>query len=516
VATPSAVFDQGPYNPATYNPANPATWPQVKPPAVLYQPGMWWTATGPGSIDGQPVATGDYLFAVYRPRLFGDWLVGDGGFGATPAGNWTTHDVRFQAWNASLPPEQQPPFPIAGCAFGDNFPGWRIVIDAMFYDVPSRTYGQLNYGDNVYGDTGEITTRRWVDITRPAFQVNVTVGTEDGGPAVSVSELNIEMHDDTGRWFDIAEPAYYNLPFVGDPVRVGFLDPALAYHPIAVATIETIRDEHDTLPRYVSLQAFGNDMDLVNDHLYWQRPAEKASARFAALMVAGGWRFSPLDMTYPRSDIDLHADLKPIDIVTRTEIDRTAMSAGWFFDTDRWGAPRLREWPHQPTGTPLQIVDCVEDDTPPDALIAHRISLGADQSQILNVTVVSNQNDPQSVVRAEDEVSISRFGRKSKAMGFPMSGLAFAHDYDAAALVVRYANRWAYIVRHVTDIGVDTDVDTAWIAELVDLDTGRAVTVTRTHVHPLVLDAVVVGFEHQITPYRFESTINVATLTPTM
>jgi hypothetical protein len=511
---PSPVFDQGPYDAAGYVAANMATWPQFQPPAVAYQPGMWWTATSSGTVDGEHADVGDYIFVHYLARTYGQFLYGDGTYGDNPHGNWPIESVGFTVWDSAIPPRLQPPFPYAGCPFNDDrFPGWRIVIDALYQDTPTRTYGMDLYGDDTYGDT-DTPTKRWADITRPTYQVNVTVGTADGAPAVDVTSIDIEMWDDEGRWFDIAEPAYYFLPFVGDPIRVGFLDPGLAYHPICVGTIETILDEHDTLPRYVSVEAFGNDMDLGNDHLYWQRPAEVASQRFNALMVAGGWRFGNGSLVFP-GDAALHADLKPIDINTRTEIDRTVMSAGWFFDTTAWGEPRLREWPHVPTGTPLEVVDCRHDTTPAEALQSHRIAFGADMSQLLNVVSISNQDDPQLIITAKEEFSVSRFGRRSNAMGFPMSGLAFADSDDAAALAVRYVNRWAFIVRQVSSFDADTDLDTGWLAELVDLDTGRAVTVTRNEIRPLELDAVVVGFEHRIIPKRIESTINLATVTGT-
>jgi hypothetical protein len=515
VATPSAVFDQGPYDAASYVAADQTTWPQVEPPAVLYQPGMWWTATSSGTVDGDLAKPGDYIFARYRLRTYGEWMFGDGTYGDDPHGNWSIESVGFTVFDTSLPPRLWPAFPYAGCPFDDEkFPGWRIVIDSLFVSVPTRTYGQLTYGGDVYGDISEAAIPGWADITRPTYQVNVTVGTQDGAPAVDVTSIDLEMFDNEGRWFDIAEPAYYFLPFVGDPIRVGFLDPLLEYHPIAVGVIETIRDEHDTLPRYVSVQAFGNEMDLSNDHLYWQRPAEKASTRFAALLAAGGWRFGNGSLVFP-GDADLHADLKPLEINTRTEVDRTAMSAGWFFDTDAWGEPRLRNWPHEPTGPTLDVVDCRHESTPLDARQSHIITYGTDMAQLLNVASISNQNDPQLVVTAEEEFSIARFGRKSKAMGFPMSGLAFADSAPAAAIAVRYANRWAFIVRQVSAVEADTKLDGGWLAELVDLDTGRAVTVTRNEIRPMVLDAVVVGFEHRIIPKRIESTINLSTVTTT-
>ena len=216
-------------------------------------------------------------------------------------------------------------------------------------------------------------------------------------------------------------------------------------------------------------------------------------------MDACGWRFGDGDLEYP-GDAQLHADLTPADITTRTEIDRTAQSAGWVFDTDRWGAPRLRDWPHEPTGAPLEVVDCV-DVAIPDALLSHVIAFGADQSHLLNVAVVSKTADPQAITCVlEDELSISRFGRKSKALGFPLSGLSFADPATGAAFAVRVVNRWAAIVRQVSAFDADTNVAARWLEVLVDLDTGRAVTVTRTEIHPFTLDAVVVGFSHLITP----------------
>ena len=76
---PNPIFDQGPYDASTYVDANPATWPQYQPPAVAYQPGMWWTSTGTGTVAGQPVrARRLLLFVAYKPRTYGDLLYGDG------------------------------------------------------------------------------------------------------------------------------------------------------------------------------------------------------------------------------------------------------------------------------------------------------------------------------------------------------------------------------------------------------------------------------------------------------
>ena len=118
-------------------------------------------------------------------------------------------------------------FPNAGCPFGDRFPGWRIVIDALYQDLPTRTYGMFDYGDDTYGDTVPAVLR-WADLTRPSYQVNIVAGTIDGAQTVGVTEISIELHDDKGAWIDFAAPARYFQPFVGTPVRVGFLDPGSA------------------------------------------------------------------------------------------------------------------------------------------------------------------------------------------------------------------------------------------------------------------------------------------------
>ena len=234
---PNPIFDQGPYDPAGYVATNPATWPQYRPPAVAYQPGMWWTSTGTGTVAAQPVKPGDFLFVVYRPRTYGDYRYGDGTFGADVSGDWTPADVTFHVWDAALPPWMQPPFPNAGCPFDDELhPGWRIVVDALFNDQPARTYGMLNYGDETYGATGT-PTPRWSDITRPGYQVNIVAGTVDGAQTVAVTEIAVQLHDDEGVWFDFAAPARYFQPFVGNPIRVGFLDPGLGYHPLGVGGI---------------------------------------------------------------------------------------------------------------------------------------------------------------------------------------------------------------------------------------------------------------------------------------
>jgi hypothetical protein len=174
---------------------------------------------------------------------------------------------------------------------------------------------------------------------------------------------------------------------------------------------------------------------------------------------------------------------------------------------------RVRSWPHEPAGPALIVVDCADGDD--GVLVAPSITFANDQSQLLNYVIVSNAADPIVEVRAEDDMSLARFGKRGRSLGYPKTGLAFADRTYTAGWVQRIANRYAWITRHIEDVLVDTELDQGWLAALADLDTGRAITVERRGIRPLTLDGVVVGFQHTITPGRWQSTLHTSTITGT-
>ena len=504
-----------PYNPSGYNPANPATWPQPIPPATLYQPGMAWTMTAAGTVDGQPVAVGDLLYVVHRPRLYGDGTYGSGMYGSTPDGDWTTADVRFVAWHSSYLPADQPPHPYAGCKFGET--GWWVIIDAWFNDATdARRYGDGTYGSGVYGG-GSTSVARWVDITAGFTQVTISRGTHNGSAKVDVTELDFTWYDPDWAHWDVTPPGAWFRPFVGAPIRVSFYDPQWVWHPRASGTIEQIVDptitRHTDVPRLVTVQAFGNLMDLTPTLLAWQRPAETASTRFAALLAAAGWRFGTVGLVYP-GDANLHADLAAHDVVARAELDRTAMSAGWTFDTDRRGRLRMRVWPLPQLEPPaIKVVDCA--DTDPAALVANLVAFTADESQLLNIVSATNTLATPNVVQATDPTSVALYGPRDNSLGFPATGLAFAAAADGQAIVERVRARYSRTVVHVEPLAADTLVDARWLPFLADVDTGEHVTVARSHPAPFTLESIVVGIVEQITPGRIEATLSTTTVTPT-
>lgn len=504
-----------PYDPRGFVDTNPATWPQPIPPATLYQPGMAWTMTAAGTVQGQTVAVGDLLFVVHRDRLYGDGTYGSGMFGSTPDQDWTAADVRFVAWYTSAPPENQPPLPYSGCKFGTT--GWWIIIDCWFNDAQaSRRYGEGSYGSGVYGG-GSTAVTRWVDITAGFADVAINRGNSDGAPTVDVPEIKITWHDPAFTRVDVTPPAVWHLPFVGRPIRVSFYDPGWVWHPRTVGEIERIVDPSiqptSNQPRYVTIEAFGPAIDLTRTLPQWQRPAELASARFAALLTAAGWRYGSGALVYPTPDTSLHADAKPTDRAARAEIDRTALSAGWTFDTDRRGLPRLRVWPLALVAASAAVVDCAGHGYA--GVVATLVTFTGDESQMLNVATVTNELDPPDVAQSIDATSVDLYGGNDNAMGFPQLGLAYANHATGQAIVDRVKTRYSRILTHVEPIDADTAVDGAWLPVLADLDTGEHWTVTRVHPHPYTMDAIVVGVDEAITPGRIEATVYTTTTTPT-
>lgn len=497
-----------PYDPTGWSADDPSTWPPPIPPAVLYQPGMSWTITAPGVVDGQTVDVGDLLFAVHRPRRYGDDQYGSGMYGLTPAADWSVDVVAFLAWYASLPPESQPPQPYSGCPFGAT--GWWVIIESWFTDR-GRRYGDGTYGSGVYGGADPESTG-WHDITAGYVDVEITRGNEDGAAPVDAIKLSFTWYDPDWQHWDVAPPASYSRPFVGDAVRVSFYDPVWRWYPRAVGEIEQIVDAHGAPPRFVTVDAFGHVMDLDRTLLAWQRPTEPASTRFAALLTAAGWRYGTGALVYP-PDAALHADREPRDVKARDEIDRTCLSAGWTFDTDLFGQPRLRAWPLQLVDPPVDVTDCA-DHGPPGA-VATVVTYTADQSQLLNIVQATNSLDPPTISRAFDPVSIAVNGGRDNALGFPATDLAFYDQHDGDLLVDRIRDRYSRIVTHVDPIVADTLVDPAWLPILAGLDTGAHLAIHRVHPTLWDVDGIVVGMDETITPDRIEANLSTTTTTPT-
>lgn len=515
-----AALIVGTFDPTGWSAGDTSTWPQLPDGIPYYEPTMAWRVVVAGAAFGYTLAAGDLLFAYQdNERLWGMGGYGDMVYGGWAENGWIVDVVGFVKWDSTLPPPDLWPQPYSGCPFtrtdlpdGNWAPGWRIVIDC--YGPPrvgSRTYGQLNYGDEVYGDDAGVGGNVWQDITRPMFRVTTGDGNSDGSATVVVSELLVELADEDGDWFDIAPPATWFLPQSGHAIRVGFLDPAFRYHGLFSGVIERIEDPHDgDHPRTVSVRAFGRVIDLAVDVAQVQLPAALASERYKTLTTMAGWYWDSGALVFPATgDSMLLADDQPRDLVVRDEIDRTVQSVGWFFDTDPTARMRVREWPHIPEGDPLVVTDC----DPAVGLVAHVINFADDQSLLLNHAVSSNTAGAEVTIDDEISISITK-GKRGRAQGFPWSGLAWSVESAIATVLRRVTNRFARLTRQVEAFQFDTSVDQRWLEELADIDTGRAVTVVRTGIRPLTLDAVVVGWNFTIEPGQWTGTISTSTLTP--
>ena len=187
-------------------------------------------------------------------------------------------------------------------------------------------------------------------------------------------------------------------------------------------------------------------------------------------------------------------------------------------DSTREGRIRVREWPMLPEGEAIEVVDCYGY---PGTLVSHSMVFANDESQLLNYVVTTNIEVADRPAGAgqdrwcqEDPFSVSRFGSRGRAFGFPMTGLAWTDGAHRPRLGRRALDRYAYITRQCESFDIDTAVDQGWLPALVDLDTSRAVVIHRTGFTDLRLDGVITGWRWRLDPGRWQGTVFVSTITP--
>lgn len=420
-----------------------------------------------------------------------------------------------------------PPAADAGCPFtpdhgagGPWAPGWRIVVDAYF--VPyARTFGDGKWGDAVYGDAAG-QGLGWVDITQPSFHIEIGDGMAEPGPRITVSEVVIAFIDPVGVFFDIHPVVHNHQPQPGTPLRVGLLDPAGVYHPLITAQIERVEDVHDGGEgvRQVSVRGFGRLMDLVVDIPQVLRQEERADVRIDWFADQAGWQHDAdvkaLVPAGAAEDLVL-ADKATADMQAREQMDRVCIAVGLQMDTTRDGHLRFRGWPLSSTGVNpepemVKVADCF----PPQGwenLVSHSIVFAQDESQLLNYVLTTNTADPPDVVLREDALSIAVYGKRGRALGFPMTGLPWKNPNEVR-WVDTALSRFKGVVSQVESFEIDTAVDHRWLARLADLDTGTRVRIHRfapTLPQKLQVDGVITGWRWRIDPGRWQGTVFVST-----
>lgn len=511
---------RGPFDPVNFDPDDPTTFPPPGP-SGLYQKGDFWLLAGPVTIGGVDFRERDRLYALGHGRRFGEMTFGGGVFGPPDDRDWLPQFTEFAAFNSSDPPWEQLSPPGAGCPLGDRWPGWRLVVEAFYDNDPahSRRFAEMNFGDGPFGDPLGLDAEQWVDITTYSFDVSIRHGSEDGGTDIPVSEISLELRDPDEDLVIWSIPAKEWSLGYATPIRIGVTDPQYGFHPLGVGRIETIEDVHDAPPRHLSIQAVGLYSDLVTYDQAWQRPVEYAVGRAEFILAEDGWRWGGMTFPDPHG-YHLLADADPSGVELRAELDRTMISSGWVADCDRFGRLRARNWPLEPTGTPIVVSDCPAD-ADPGALPLYSMTIVADGLELLNKVVVENILDPADggpgVGYAIDQASVDRVRLHTEAFGFPLTGLSTRSQTDLDTIAGRILGRQSRAITRVENLEIDAALDDRWLDVLARLDTGRAVSVQRRGIpsKPFDMDAVIVAYEHRLTPNHWETTVSTMSVSPT-
>ena len=520
----------GTYDASTYVDLDYSTYPQLPPGVQFYQLGMGWEITVAGTVAGHPVQVGDAVFAVPLPRRYGEFTYGGKVFGShdTEEPDWLVDEITFVPWDGSGLPPDLGPYPNAGCPFtpahgfgGEWAPGWRIVVDVWIDADAGRTYGELAYGDEIYG--GVMSRPRWRDITEPTFHVEIGDGMAEGGPRVSVSELVIAFVDPVGRWFDIATPRTWRQPQPGTAIRVGLMDPQFHYHPLITGEIERIEDVHDGEGvREVSVRGFGRTADL--------------GGRSAPVSPPGRGGHHPVQLVQECRRVALGRRPDQLPELGRHLADRRQ-------GPGRRAGPR-EDGSHRPVGRLVHGLD-PRGPHPGAGMADAAAGRGHRGGRLLRLPRhagvpfdgVRQRREPATQLRGDHEHRgpdraagagrarggagdpfgpRARFGRRGRAFGFPMTGLAWADGAYPNVWGRRALDRYAYITRQCESFEIDTAVDQGWLSTLVDLDTSRAVVIHRTGFTDLRLDGVITGWRWRLDPGRWQGTVFVSTITPSM
>lgn len=193
-------------------------------------------------------------------------------------------------------------------------------------------------------------------------------------------------------------------------------------------------------------------------------------------------------------------------------LDNTALSAGLTMSTDGSGVLRFLPWPLTvDTASPVEVVDCLGR----SELAASAIDYRADDADLLNVAVIATAE--HGTATATDVPSVSEYGRRTRAYGFPLKDIR-ASLAAAQALADAAVARHGRVTHRVESVSVSVATDPRWTAILAGLDVGRQVIVNRVGLpaHVSAFDCYVVGFQYDLTPEDWTATLYLSTTTATL
>lgn len=402
--------------------------------------------------------------------------------------------------------------------------GWTITVEA-YYNTGGRLYGDLNYGDEFYGDLAGAGAPQWNDITEHNVDIEIVRGDQEGAIEPPISELRMECLDPDHDLWDFATPATYFDPDTGAPIRVRVTDPLGASYTLTTQLLDRILDVHRAGVRVIQIEAF----DLLSQYaqpLYgWAAPAQNLTTRITEIATAVEPAIYYGPTTYDTPGVALVAD----PVATDPEDDEqngidlmriAAASAGQDLDTTAEGELRFRTWPLPWLYAPdtVTVVDC--DDTglnDPEIVVATEMAFVQDLASMVNTAIVEHRDTPGLDARAEAIDSRAIYSPRKEALGWPIDGAVHADQTVAQALADRTRDRYGGVVNRPLYVVADVRRDPRWLPILAQLDTGTNLLVRRTGVRLVEHRCIVVGFEHVLNPREgWQCRIYLTTIEPTI
>lgn len=393
-----------------------------------------------------------------------------------------------------------------------------------------RNYGDLTYGAGVYGNEDAVppdTEATWQDVTPGSFEISVIRGTTSDTPSVPISEAEITFLDFEGDLFPFSPSLQFQRPSVGTYTRVSVVSPEGEPHTLFLGRVDSIADDHDTRVRDVGVQCFGIEADLSTTILGWSSPyLEYTSTRLEEILSEAGFDwgggFAPIHngSSWPELPTPRQREVANSAEAATTALqalDQAAQGAGWVFDADLDGRPRVNRYPVEVDGS-LPLVGVSDKKNEPDSLPSPRIRFAHDAAETLNVAEIVAPATPsqssEAVWVAVDGQSIAEIGRRSQALGFPITN-STGTSGAMQPLVDRLVERYADVFVRVPEFEVDSKLDPRWLDILYALDRGAPVIVDRQGLepdYPLQVAGIVVGLRHRLTRNRWETVVHCTTV----
>lgn len=408
------------------------------------------------------------------------------------------------------------------CPLADT--GWTIAVEA-FYNRDGRLYGDLDYGDGVYGDLAGAGAPGWQDITRFNSDLSITRGDEEGAIEPPIAEMRMEAVDPDHDLWDFATPATYFDPDVGSPLRVRVIDPVGTSYTLTTQIIDRIADLHTAGVRVIQLEAFDVLSQFAQPFFGWSAPAQNVNGRMTTIVAtaAPAHYYGPAQIA--EGTLMLVADPAATDPEDEESngIDLmriAAASTGQDLDSNAEGVLRLRTWP-LPWLYPadvVTVVDCDDSDQEDqNVVVATEMSFVQDLDSMVNAAVVEHRDTPGLDARADASESRAIYSPRREALGWPIDGAVHADQAVAQALADRTTARYGGIVNRPRYVVANARRDPRWLPILATLDTGTNLLIRRTGIRLVEHRCIVVGFEHYMNPQTgWECRIYLTTIEPSL